>query len=469
MVSLLSTCEQQITELSHQIYSKLQEYVDLRTSIDRSCHSWSTAEGSEVVGETNPKPPPISRCPDVILNSIFEIVAEEGSHKIPPLLTVSKRFHRLAMSNPLLWTKIFIVLHEDLAGINSLSTLYVNACLERSGDALLDVVLDCRSLPQRRAYMQAYICDLIRRSVEDKQDKIDILDYLSCEFRGEVGYGCQYPLYERKLELLLGIIRTLTGPENVHVRRWRSTIISSPYFDDLDSVGGVDEAMRSLLGVEMPNLQSLLIDRFDESKSDGPSLWPALRELTTSAMMPIGRVPIDFTSLTSLNFHHYNYGGYISNFSTLSQCVALQELTINCFGGAIINGPPIEVGLPMLTLLVLEGHVGLLDYVRFISPNLEDWSLHCEPCNKFPDVDAVYVQWDCRKAWNGNSLDAERSCLLQLLSSFKRTRIFKLLGLDHAKPCFADVCRMGKEKRLPSCLEVIDIDGAGSLNLVEND
>ncbi|KAG8841895.1 hypothetical protein FRC20_004778 [Serendipita sp. 405] len=343
---------------------------------------------------------------------------------------------------------------------NYLSALYINACLERSGDTSLDVILDYTRFPEPYQFMRTYIYNLVRCSTEDKQVKQDILSHLAGEFYdNDRVSGWDYPFYDRKLKPLLDIVRSLVGPEGVHVRRWKTAVII------LGGTDSVDEAMWGIIDVEMPNLVSLHISQFDHSIWDRPSLWPALRELTTSAMIAIRHVPIDFNALTSFEFCHFNYQEYSSNFATLSQCVALRKLTIKCDGRPIDNAPQIEVELPMLVSLTLEGKVDLIDYVRFISPKLEHWILDCEPCNKFPDVDAAYVEWYCRKVWRGNTPGAERSCLLQVLSTFKRTTSFTAVELEHAELCFDTICALAEAKTLPACLGLIEIDGAGSLNL----
>ncbi|KAG8851473.1 hypothetical protein FRC20_001749 [Serendipita sp. 405] len=217
MMTSISTYEQQIAELSRQLCSKMQQYANLRASIDKNCLSYPATEDSEAIKEMSSGSSPISRCPDVILESIFEAVAEEGSHNILSLLTVSKRFHRLAMSNPLLWRKIFITINDNLTEINSLSVPYIKACLERSGDAPLDVILDCDELPGGHEFMRNYIYDLLDRSVESEQDREDISSHLAGEFRDdEDGDGWDFPLYERKLEPLLDIIHALAGPKGIN-------------------------------------------------------------------------------------------------------------------------------------------------------------------------------------------------------------------------------------------------------------
>ncbi|KAG8809225.1 hypothetical protein FRC19_005362 [Serendipita sp. 401] len=472
MVTLFSTCERHIAEFSSQLCSKMQEYADLRASIVEVYYSSPTEKGSEVINKMNSTPSSISRCPDIILDTVFELIVEKGSHEILPLLTVSKRFHRRIMANPLLWRKIFIEIDHDLIESNSLSVPYINTCLERSRGILLDVVLDYSRCVDPHQFMRNYIYRMVVLATkeEEEQDRENILSHLDREFSGfdlDFGSSSGYPFYEKRLRSSLDIVRRLVGPEGAHAQRWRSAIIS---FGDTDN-----QTLWTLLSVEMPHLRSIRINQSYSSELDKilpHDPWPSLRELAISNMVDaieIARAPVDFTVLTALEFCHDSIG-YPSNFRTLSHCIALRELTIDCWELEVADRPLIEVGLPMLVSLTLKGKVDSLDYVRFSSAKLEHWILDCRPCKKFPDVNAVHVEWLCQKLLlSSSSFKEERGCLHRLLSSFTKTLSFTVIGLGHAGLCFSQICEMEKEKRLPDCLKLVEIEGAGLLDLAKDE
>ncbi|KAG8847654.1 hypothetical protein FRC20_002710, partial [Serendipita sp. 405] len=175
----LAMCEQEVTNLARQLRSKMQEYSARRLSINKGRPISSIVQDPRPIEETRLTVSPISRCPDCLLVSIFELVTEEGSHNILPLLSVNKRFYQLAMSNPTLWRKIFITINEYLSEVNSLSTSYVKVCLERSKEALLDIILDCEDALAPFEFMRGYISNLVSNAVVDEVDKKGILNYLS--------------------------------------------------------------------------------------------------------------------------------------------------------------------------------------------------------------------------------------------------------------------------------------------------
>ncbi|KAG8830818.1 hypothetical protein FRC20_008275 [Serendipita sp. 405] len=184
-LSSLSECEGQITDLSRQLCSKIEEYKGLK----------GTTEGPQTF---NLGSPPISRCPDVLLGYIFEYIVEKGSHHISPLLTVDRRFHQLIMSNCFLWRKLFFTFGKDLKEVNCLSTRYVQACLERSRNALLDVVLDYSDVLEQSFFTGEYVSKLIRDSVPGS-DLEGIAHRVSVGV-GDLEWDMDFSSYERILQ-----------------------------------------------------------------------------------------------------------------------------------------------------------------------------------------------------------------------------------------------------------------------------
>ncbi|KAG8830778.1 hypothetical protein FRC20_008279, partial [Serendipita sp. 405] len=281
-LSSLSECEGQITDLSRQLSSKIEEYKGLK----------GTAEAPPTFTLASP---PISRCPDVLLEYIFEYIVEKGSHHICPLLTVDRRLHQLIMSNCFLWRKVFITFGEDLKEVNRLSTRYVQACLERSGNALLDVVLDYSDVPEQFFFIGEYVSKLIRDSLPGS-DGEGIAHWVSMSV-GELEWDMDFSFYQRILQGAFKILQSLTGPECIHTRRWRSAIISF-HADETPQ-----PPMLDLFTGEIPNLQILQLENvtfqlFCERLPD--SGWPAVTQFRFSSDLKLSRAPLNFGLLTVL-------------------------------------------------------------------------------------------------------------------------------------------------------------------------
>ncbi|KAG8813945.1 hypothetical protein FRC19_002089, partial [Serendipita sp. 401] len=120
MVSSLSSYEQQIASLSQQLCSQIEEYRGLRAPLIEYSKAASSLQARSSLDKAETLSP-ISRCPNEVLDYIFQLIAEDGSHNLRPLLMMNKRLYRIIVSNPNLWTKIFIKIDEELQEVNSLS------------------------------------------------------------------------------------------------------------------------------------------------------------------------------------------------------------------------------------------------------------------------------------------------------------------------------------------------------------
>ncbi|KAG8773582.1 hypothetical protein FRC15_001923 [Serendipita sp. 397] len=440
----------------------MQEYSVQRMSINKGRPISFIAEDPKPIEETHLTPSPISRYPDCLLVPVFELVAEEGSHNILPLLSVNKRFHQVAMSNPTLWRKIFIKINGHLSEINSLSASYVKLSLERGKETLLDVVLDCDDIAKPFNFMRGYIYNLVCNAVVDEVDRRDLRTHLDKEFTEQDGFydypGWEFPFYKRRLELALVIIRSLITSGQAHAHRWRSAVITFSGIDD------IQDTILELFKSKMPNLRSFEGTMIPFNKS-GNTLWPSLRELAISTIVDLSLVPVNFPLLTTFKFHHHKNRENLSDLAILSQCTALQELSIYCEGGTFPGVPRLDANLPMLISLSLEGNVRSIGYVRFNSPKLERWNLTCKPSKALPEVHAPHVKWVNSDYGSRSSLDSEMYFLRLLLTTFKKTASFTAEGLAHPKPCFAEICNMKAAKKLPDCLRTIEIMGAGAFDL----
>ncbi|KAG8830715.1 hypothetical protein FRC17_004369 [Serendipita sp. 399] len=461
--SSLSATERRIVNLTQQLRSEIDVYMQKITSI-HAVHA--TAPPAQETGRFKTKLQalsPISRCPDVLLEEIFELVAENGSHAMLPLLTVNKQFYRVVISNPVLWRKIFIEMDEDIEEVNSLSGAYIEICVGRSRDVLLDVILDCSAIPDPHSFMHHYIRNLIYHSEKDELGARDATDYLFFELEEpEVDRPRDYwefPLYSRKLKYLLDITKSLVGLEETNARRWRSATIRFP------DTSSVTKALWYLISSEMPNLQSLRLNCVDYSalrKILPSQSRPVLTQFAISKSIDLSQVPIDFEFLTTLEFAHSNFKENTS-LVTLSRCIALQELTITCWGDCDDDdGEQPGVELPMLVSLSLRRNVSILRHVRFHLPRLENWYLDCFSTENLPDINAPYIRWKVRL----HAYQEEMERPIELISRLKVTKLV-LDGLLHPEASFARIREM--KSTLPRSLKVVEIVGGGSLDLTSED
>ncbi|KAG8811257.1 hypothetical protein FRB91_003335 [Serendipita sp. 411] len=440
----------------------MQEYVYLRSSINGDTQFSHTVQGLRTVNDAGSMTSLISRCPDVFLY-ICELIAEEGSHGIIPLLTVNKQFYGVAMSNPLLWRKISIKFDSQLNEVNSLSTSYVHACLQRSAATSLDIVLDCDEVDESDDFMKGYVFEVVCGSLVDRKEEGEMRRYLWSvfdEYEGDNDFIGESLLYERKTTQVLDIINSFWGLDGTHTCRWRSAVIMLPY------VERIDEEIWSLFNVKMPNLQVLQINRWnplDLQNSLPDAAWPALRNLSVFSNIDLDNTPIKFDSLQFLDVHCYN-AWEIANMQALSQCVALRELTIHFGQVKTLGLPQIDIHLPKLVSFTLNGYLHLIDYIRFRLPRLECWNIACSPSETIPDIHVAHIR--CYVWGHKNTFEAEMAFVLQLLS---RTTSLRIESLEHPDLCLEEIRKMRAQKRLPDCLRTVEVVGVGSLDLVLDD
>ncbi|KAG8829761.1 hypothetical protein FRC17_006096 [Serendipita sp. 399] len=461
--SSLSATEQRIVDLTQQLRSEIDVYMQAITSI-HAVHA--IAPPAQETGRFKTKLQalsPISRCPDVLLEEIFKLVAENGSHAMLPLLTVNKQFYRVVMSNPVLWRKIFIEIDGNIQEINSLSDAYVDICVGRSRDVLLDVILDCRRIPNPPAFMWHYICNIIRQSEEDKLDVEVATDYLFDQLQAremdEAHEYWEFPLYERRLDLVLDMTKSLLGAEGANACRWRTATIKLP------DRYCVTEALWPLISTAMPNLRSLRLNNIDYSALRKMLLGhrqPVLTHFEVSNPVDLSQVSIDFGFLTTLDFVYCSNQGTM-NLVTLSQCVALRELNITCRGRDSDDVDQANVELPTLVSLQFRQSVSILRRVRFHLPKLENWYLDCRPTKNLPHINAPYIRWNVLLYPYQNEMEWFVRCLLKLTTATKLV----LDGIRHPEACFAEIRKM--KNTLPRSLKVVEIVDAGSLDLTTDD
>ncbi|KAG8819909.1 hypothetical protein FRC17_010303 [Serendipita sp. 399] len=459
VASSLSGSEQQISDLSRQLCSKIDDYLELREPLLGS-------SAGPVPVPTAVLFSPISLCPDEVLGYIFEAIIDDGSHNLHPLLTVNRRFHRLIMSTPRLWSKIFIRINIRLEDVNSLSTSYITTCLERSGEVLLDIVMNCDGIRHTSEFLEHYAFEALEAMELEKENKRDVLDHVgwACGKLGENGdrnFPC--PFYDRKMDNVVEIVYILMS----QAHRWRSAIIHPP------DPSYTERGARNMFTCKMPNLQSLEINYYDFallSELIPESPWPKLTEFAFTSRIDLSKASLNLSQLRSLTFKHYDDRFDFSNMSILSECISLQKLDIHCnFSFKKEKYPPIDVRLPRLKFFSLSGSMESISYVHFILPELEHWDLSCDLRRYIPDVDAHHVSW--QSVWSSEEISAgsEVDGVIRLFSRFKKTVSVALNGLKHLEFCIRKFEEMTAAKLLPGNLRAVDIAGVTLLEFTRND
>ncbi|KAG8749851.1 hypothetical protein FRC14_001041 [Serendipita sp. 396] len=80
-VSSLSSYEQQIASLSQQLCSQIEEYIGFRAHLIEYSKAASSLQARSSL-DKGAIPSPISRCPNEVLDYIFQLIAGDGSHKL---------------------------------------------------------------------------------------------------------------------------------------------------------------------------------------------------------------------------------------------------------------------------------------------------------------------------------------------------------------------------------------------------
>ncbi|KAG8826964.1 hypothetical protein FRC17_008030 [Serendipita sp. 399] len=450
----LSDCEQKIADLSRQLCSKIDDYLGIRESLPGS----STAPVASPVSFS-----PISLCPDEVLGHIFEALIKGGSHNLRPLLTVNRRFHRLIMSAPRLWRKIFIYIDLCLEDVNSLSTSWVTACLERSGEVLLDIVMNCDGIRHISEFLEHYAFETLETIDLEEKDKKDVIRHMShacsvLEDNGIPEYECQF--YDRKMDMVVDIVHALMS----QAHRWASAIISPP------DLSYTEKGAREMFTCRMPNLQSLQIDYYDFARlseliPDSP--WPKLTKFAfTSYIIDLSNAYLNLAQLRSLTFMHSTERFDFSNMSILSGCASLQELDIRCETmNKKESHPPIDVHISSLKSLSLSGEVDSISYVHFILPVLEQWDLRCDLHRYIPDIDARHVSWKNVRCREEITIEGELNGITRLFSRLRKAVSVTLKGLKHPKSCIMRFGGMKAAGTFSENLRRIEVVGVATIDL----
>ncbi|KAG8816850.1 hypothetical protein FRC17_000163, partial [Serendipita sp. 399] len=353
------------------------------------------------------------------------------------------------MSNPLLWRKIFIKVDHKLREVNSLSMRYIDICQERSQSCLIDIDLDCELIPCPNDFVKTHVSDALLGLADGDTDKFpegleDLIDELDWDF--------EFEQYSRRLELVQEIVRRL------HKRRCKSATVVLPneYGTALDII--------MLFEGHMPNLRALTLKAFDVYDDWAPegrffTHPPVLTHFDVPPFMRMSNISVNFAQLRTLSIYQTPSSEF-DDLKTLSRCRLLQELSINCIGYPRETLPALDIHLPALISLTLEGGVSILQMIRFHAPNLVSWSVICSWSERVPDIQAQHIHW---KSLYG--LDA-MIFLKHLFPRLSKTTklVVDVKQLRHS--VYWNLYQMKVYKALPTCLETIEVTGIATSRLL---
>lgn len=139
------------------------------------------------------------------------------------LLLVSRRWHRVTLLNPTLWTRIQFRDSSNVLDRISPSS-YILACLKHSRDLLLDIELDLSTFPTITDYLRCETVNSLQSMVNEDQHRA--LEEASWDWRFEFG-SYRYD------ENVNHFFHCLVGRNGEHMRWWSSLEISLPFNLDL--------------------------------------------------------------------------------------------------------------------------------------------------------------------------------------------------------------------------------------------
>ncbi|CAG7852551.1 SubName: Full=Uncharacterized protein {ECO:0000313/EMBL:CCA71908.1} [Serendipita indica DSM 11827] len=281
----------------------------------------------------------LGNLPDELLCTIFDYATYLVHPSIRSLMLVCKRFHQIIMGTSTLWTRIDLMFPEDLMGPHFPTQCYIQACLERSKERLLDITikLPCKLDPT------TYQIDQIEKIVEPKFGRT-VAGYVAEALYESEWQTDDGPVQERA-SCVHRLIELLLGVDQKQMMRWESLKITLPqeiygpttFFDNL---GGPTPNLRRL---EIHNLEYADTYLIDE---------PPFHDLSGLRMMTVDYLPsyiVEIPGLTHLDTEYRN--GCM--FSQLGAFKQLQHLYVrHATDKSDFKG---SVTLPYLSTLHIHG------------------------------------------------------------------------------------------------------------------
>ncbi|KAG8814778.1 hypothetical protein FRC17_000973 [Serendipita sp. 399] len=325
----LESQERHIIDISEELTSLLQGYTTSVISLARRC------------AQTSPNCAFGPRVPDDIIIHILRYVVEDGSHHIKPLLLVNRRFHDVIMSDPVLWSKVTIVVNTRLQEVNGLSMAYLKTCLERSRGTQLDVRLDFSSASGIYEYFSS-----IQEEFRHNMPSFSLPLTSDSHFRGIY----RDPGYTKELEKLKKLIRMATTQMN----RWQTATIFFPTLDE-------EELTDIFKRLFLPSLMiSRLTGEFIQTYCQNG--FPRLSNIKNFILWgpsKIGRIVLNSGRMRELS---YEATSRDPSLYKLSSCTDLQVLVIYAYSSDLNPSlSPLVISLPSLIELgVIDSLDGLM-------------------------------------------------------------------------------------------------------------
>ncbi|KAG8830722.1 hypothetical protein FRC17_004347 [Serendipita sp. 399] len=379
--TLLDGNQQEILTLSDQLHDRIREYTDRMISSHPGAFRRT-----------------LSRLPNEVKVEIFAYIAADGNHHLKSLLRVDKHLHHVAVSTPSLWTTFNLSVDSSFNPSGSISASFVAACVERSKDLLLDVTISCDTIPSSREYVWA-----VQELAEEKVPGMTTFLRAASRALEHVEFDAEnWCEYQDQFERFIATIQAITGPEGVHMRRWRSANIHLPNWENYGSVS-MGVILKLFVG-DSPNLKVLRLqplDFFDKDPKPVLTGFPNLSSVQNLAIYRVfnlEKVHINFSLVQSLDILLHKGS---NNLDSLAKCESLQALVLRCHISSIDGD--VELRLPSLKSLKLTSNIGCLKRVTFFVPTLESLELFCQPGNYVPAVEARFVTWRYSSEWEYSS------------------------------------------------------------------
>ncbi|KAG8819705.1 hypothetical protein FRC17_010362 [Serendipita sp. 399] len=397
-IILIERLEGCILKRVRELDDLVQRYHDLVASLGRR---WKPGPGGS----------PVNRLPDEVVLEIFKALVEDGSHHLWPLLLVNTRFHGLVTSTPSLWCKIRIEVNNEFQESNRLSVSYIRSCLKYSRAAGLHVDLDLLNLPSPGHYA-SYILTGLELPESGHEPAVSVLIR---EVKENLDWSHDNDFYITAMARVQELVRTIIGPEGVHMQRWKSFKFAAPEIA-LDAI----DLVWCLLKHPTPMLETFVLD---DSRLQLESVFPDLAAVRNVILNgPLLRQASLYQQLVTMVDTSCDHDEPL--FDLLAGFKALRELTI--FIEYCPSRIPDELYFPTLKTLTLTGYLNVLENVVFRTPQLEclaldgwqlaavnarartvKWSLHSsqsfewELLTKIEGIEELVV--------HGSSLDSEET------------------------------------------------------------
>jgi F-box-like len=319
---------------------------------------------------------PIRPCPPEILSMIFRIYLAENPRRVRRLLLVCRQWHEVAKNDPQLWNRIRIKVNERDWNLKSMSKSYEKhtmMCLQRSGASLLDIEVDCEELRSSRHQILDRINEPFARQLGDGTDaEIAFSNWLDNLELDELDTPAVTATCQPKH--IVRAIKLIAGKNGEHMSRWGSLHFTFPLLYDPKTVASLWKLFRR----PTPCLNRLILVTPGFSSIHDTDLEGCFPDLPTLKHLHVDSIQV-FRFLTlnspieSLVIH-----GEISDWweCNLSQFTHLQYLEAYIDRFSPHYDPiPIEVSLPLLKRLALNGILRRLSEVQFNTPILQDLSI----------------------------------------------------------------------------------------------